>query len=236
MAEILLEAEVRISRGRQSRALRRSGKIPGVYYAHGEENIAIAATEKALRPLVGTKEAHIINLKLDSGKALNCILRDVQYDPLTDLPIHFDLQGIKADEELTIEVPVILQGIPAGVKNGGIMQHIMHTVRVSCLPRYIPEHIALDVAALEINTSIHISDIKLENVTILDNEENAIVAIIPPAAVVEEVAPVAETEVPVEPEVIGKGKKPEEGAEGAEESKKAEAPKKAEASKKEEKK
>jgi large subunit ribosomal protein L25 len=235
MAEILLEVEVRNSRGRQSRALRRSGKIPGVYYARGEENIAIAATEKALRPLVGTKEAHIINLKLDSGKSLNCILRDVQYDPLTDLPIHFDLQGIKADEELTIEVPVILQGIPAGVKNGGIMQHIMHTVRVSCLPRYIPEHIALDVAALEINTSIHISDIKLENVTILDNAENAIVAIIPPAAVVE-AAPVVEAEVVAEPEVIGKGKKPEEGAEGAEEPKKAEAPKKADAPKKEEKK
>jgi large subunit ribosomal protein L25 len=235
MAEILLEVEVRNSRGRQSRALRRSGKIPGVYYSRGEENIAISATEKALRPLVGTKEAHIINLKLDSGKSLNCILRDVQYDPLTDLPIHFDLQGIKADEELMIEVPVLLQGIPAGVKNGGIMQHIMHTVRVSCLPRYIPEHIALDVTALEINTSIHISDIKIENVTILDNEENAVVAIIPPAAVVE-VAPVVEAEVSAEPEVIGKGKKPEEGAEGAEEPKKAEAPKKADAPKKEEKK
>lgn len=230
MAEIVLEAEVRNSRGKQSRALRRSGKIPGVYYARGEENLTIAATEKALRPLVGTKEAHIINLQLDSGKALSCILRDVQYDPLTDRPVHFDLQGIKADEELMIEVPVVLQGIPAGVKNGGIMQHIMHTVRVSCLPRYIPEHITLDVVALEINTSIHISDIKLENVKILDNEENAVVAVIPPAAIVE-VAPVVEAEVPAEPEVIGKGKKPEEGAEdtvGAQEPKKAEAPKKEE--------
>lgn len=227
MAEIVLEAEVRSSRGKQSHALRRSGKIPGIYYARGEENIAISATEKALRPFIGTKEAHIIDLHLDSGKALSCILRDVQYDSLTDRPIHFDLQGIKADEELTIEVPITLQGIPAGVKNGGMMQHIMHTLRVACLPRYIPEHISLDVTALEINTSIHVSDIQLENVKILDNVENAIVAIIPPPAVVEE-APAVEAEVPVEPEVIGKGKKPEEGEEGAEEPKKAEPPKKEE--------
>ncbi len=160
MAEIVLEAEVRNSRGKQSRALRRAGKIPGVYYARGEENIAIVTTEKALRPLVGTKEAHIINLKLNSGETLNCILRDVQYDPLTDLPVHFDLQGIKADQELTIEVPIVLQGIPAGVKNGGIMQHIMHTLRVSCLPRYIPENITLNVSALEINNSLHVSDVR----------------------------------------------------------------------------
>ncbi len=217
MAEIVLEAEVRNSRGKQSRALRRSGKIPGVYYAHGEENIAIAAAEKALRLLVGSKEAHIINLKLDSGKALSCIVRDVQYDPITDRPVHFDLQGIKADEELTIDIPVTVQGTAAGVKNGGIMQHIMHRLRVSCLPKNIPEHIVLDVSALEINTSIHVRDVKIENVKILDSEENAIVAVVPPAAVVEEAAPAAEAEVAAEPEVIGKGKKAEEGEEGAEE-------------------
>ncbi len=111
------------------------------------------------------------------------------------------------------------------------MQHIMHALRVSCLPRYIPEHVVLDVTPLEINTSIHVSDVKLENVKILDGEENAIVAVIPPAAVVEE-APAAEAEIPAEPEVIGKGKKVEEDVEGAEEPKKAETAKKAETVKK----
>ncbi len=213
MAELVLQANVRETQGKKSRALRRAGSIPGIYYAHGEENVMISIPERSLRPLLLTKEAHIVNLQLDNGKSLNCVLREVQYDPITDKPVHLDLQGIKADEELTIDIPVLLIGIPVGVKNGGMLQHVLHKVRVACLPKYIPEHVNLDVSGLEINHSIHVRDLSIENVRFLDNAENAIVAVIPPAAVVEEAAPVAEAEVPAEPEVIGKGKKIEEEAE-----------------------
>jgi large subunit ribosomal protein L25 len=231
MAEITLNGEVRKLVGKKAKTLRKDGKVPGIFYIHGEDNITIAVPEAALRPLIYTSEAHIINLKLDSGLEHSCILRDIQFDPITDRPIHFDLQGVRAEENLTVEIPVILVGTPKGVKDGGTMQRVLHRLRVECLPRYIPEHIEVNVENLGINESIHVKDIKVENVTILENENSTVVAVVPPTVLKEEVPAAAPVEEITEPEVIGKGKKEEE-EEGEEE-----APKQAAgAAKKEEKK
>lgn len=212
MREIILEAEVRTQMRKHSRAIRREGKVPGVYYVHGENNIPITVLEKSLKPLIYTSETHIINLKLSDG-AKNCILRDIQFDPLTDRPIHFDLQGLRENEEITVEVPVVITGTtPVGVRDGGILQHTAHRLKISCLPRYIPEHIEVDASEIKINHFVHVRDLKLENITFLDNENNTIVGVIPPTVEKEETAAVAVTES-AEPEVIGKGKKVEEGAE-----------------------
>ncbi|MGA9363968.1 MAG: 50S ribosomal protein L25 [Bacteroidota bacterium] len=231
MAEITLNGEVRKLVGKRAKTLRKDGKVPGIFYVHGEDNITIAVAEAALRPLIYTSEAHIVNLKLDSGVEHSCILRDIQFDPITDRPIHFDLQGVRAEENLTVEIPVILVGTPKGVKDGGTMQRVLHRLRVECLPRYIPEHIEVNVENLGINESIHVKDIKVENVTILENENSTVVAVVPPTVLKEEVPAAAPVEEITEPEVIGKGKKEEE-EEGEEE-----APKQAAgAAKKEEKK
>ncbi|MFA6467370.1 MAG: 50S ribosomal protein L25 [Bacteroidota bacterium] len=220
MSEVLLNATVRTEKGKAANRLRSDDKIPGIYYSRGEENINITATPLAMKPLIYTTNTHLINLKLDNGVTKTCILRDVQFDPITDRPVHFDLQGVKDNEELTVQIPVILQGSPKGVKDGGTLQFIMHKVRVSCLPKYIPEHIELNVAELGMNDSIHVRDIKIENVTILDNESAAVVAVVPPTIIKEEVAAVPGTAdaaaattaaAPAEPEVIAKGKKPAEG-------------------------
>src|SRR5579871_3783348 len=104
MREIILEGEVRTQRGKGTRSLRRNGFVPGVFYVHGEENIPITVLEKSLKSLIQTTEAHVISLKLKDGSGKNCILRDVQFDPVTDKPIHIDLQGLREDEEITIEV------------------------------------------------------------------------------------------------------------------------------------
>lgn len=217
MSEVVLKAEVRKETGKKANSLRYQGKIPGVFYSHGEGNINISVTPLALKPIIYTSEAHLISLKLDSGETKTCILRDVQFDPITDRPIHFDLQGVKENEELTVQVPVIVKGTPQGVKDGGTLQFIMHKVRVSCLPKFIPEHIELDVTSLKMNESIHVSDIKLENARIIDNEASTIVAVVPPTIVKEETPGVAAevTAAPAEPEVITKGKKPVEGEEPA---------------------
>jgi large subunit ribosomal protein L25 len=216
MSEVVLNAEVRKETGKKAKRLRYNGKIPGVYYAHDEGNINITTTPLALKPLIYTSDTHLINLQLDNGETKTCVLRDVQFDPVTDRPIHFDLQGVKENEELTVQVPVILKGSPQGVKDGGTLQFIMHKVRIACLPKFIPEHIELEVTSLKMNDSIHIRDIKLENVRILDNESAAVVAVVPPTIIKEEVPPGAAPEAaaaPAEPEVIAKGKKPAEGEE-----------------------
>lgn len=216
MAEVVLNAELRTITGKKSNRIRYGGNVPGVFYAHGEENINITATPLALKPLIYSSDARLVNLQLSNGVSKTCILRAVQFDPITDRPIHFDLQGVQENEELTVQVPVILKGTPQGIKDGGTLQFVMHKVKVSCLPRFIPEHIELNVSELKMNDSIHVRDITLENARILDNEASTIVAVVPPTVVKEETPAAAAPDAaaaaaPAEPEVIAKGKKPAEG-------------------------
>lgn len=220
MQEILLEATIRKDYGKKVGKLRRSGSVPGVYYLHGEDNIVVTVPARDLEQLVFSAETHIINLKLDDGSTRNCIIRDVQFDPVTDKPVHFDLQGLRADEKLTLEVPVSLTGgIPVGVREGGVLQHIMHRLKISCLPKDIPEHVDINVEQLKINASVHVRDLSIPNVTMLDNLDNTIVAVLPPTVEKVAVPGVVATEEISEPEVISKGKK-EEDEEAAESGKK----------------
>ncbi len=224
MSEIVLNADVRETVGKHAKHTRARGYVPGVFYSRGEKNVTLEVPTPALDPLIHTSETHIIDLRLKDGSSKKCILRDVQFDPVSDLPVHFDLQGLKENEKLTIEVPIVLiGGTPKGVKDGGMVQQMIHRLKVSCLPKDIPEKIEINIAELEINHSVHVREVQLQNVTILESLDNPIVGVMPPTLVKEEEAAPAAEAVAAEPEVIGKGKKPEEGEEGAEPAAKGEA-------------
>ena len=218
MSEIAVSAEVRKEVGKQAKQLLRVGKVPGIYYGHGQKNIPLAMAEITLRPLYRSSAATVINLSLDDGSNHMCILRDVQFDPVTDRPVHFDLFGLNENEELTIELPVTVTGTAKGVRDGGILQHILHRLKIACLPKNIPDRLEINVESLEINKSIHVRDLTIPNVKVLENENSTVVAVVPPTVLKEvEAVPgavVAEATL-AEPEVIAKGKKPEEGAEEA---------------------
>jgi large subunit ribosomal protein L25 len=239
MSEITLTAEVRKDIGKRTGAMRKTGKVPGIYYGHGQENIPLTMPEVALKPLYSTSATHVINLKLDDGSSHKCVLRDVQLDPVTERPVHFDLFGLNENEALTIEVPVKLTGgIPKGVREGGILQQVLHKLRVSCLPKHIPDHVEINVEGLEINRSVHVKDLTIPDVKVLENASSTIVAVVPPV-VVKEPEPVAgaavatpTAEAAAEPEVIGRGKKVEEGAEESDDKKKTDDKKKPEDKKK----
>ena len=213
MKEVILEAQLRDLRGKKVKRLRREGNVPGVYYLHGEPSVPILLPELSLQPLQRSSETHLIRLKTGDGAERRCILREIVYDPVTDRPVHFDLQGFRADEKIRVEIPVVLKGTAAGQKDGGLVQHILHRLRVECLPDNIPEHLDINIEPLAINHSIHVRDISLENVAILDNPNSAIVAVIPPTVekveTPEETAAAAAAE-PTEPEVIKKGKEEKE--------------------------
>ena len=152
MREITLDAEIRNERGRKTRRLRSEGKVPGVFYVHGEDNITFAVSERSLHQLVYTSETHVVNLKFSDGRQKSCIVRDIQFDPVTDKPLHIDFQGLRADEKVTIEIPVVVVGgIPQGVRDGGVLQHVIHKLRISCLPKHIPDHVEVNAEALTIN-------------------------------------------------------------------------------------
>ena len=197
MSEVVLIAEIREQTGKQAKYTRKEGQVPGIFYAHGEKNINLKVPVLSLAPLVYSSETRIIDLRLSDGTAKKAILRDVQFDPVTDRPIHFDLQGLHAEEKLTIEVPVVLTGgVPVGVRNGGMLQHSIHKVKLLCLPRDIPGKIEINVADLEMNRAVHVRDLTIANVTILENMDAAIVGVIPPTIVKEPEPGIAPVEEP----------------------------------------
>lgn len=184
--------------------LRKKGIIPGIYYGHGIENISLAANELDLRPVIYTTESHIINLKFNEGNTLSCILKNVQFHPVSDKPLHFDLIALKEGETINIEVSLHLVGNAIGVREGGMLQHMLHKIEIECIPKNIPSHIDVDITQLNIGDSIKVSDLKVENIKILNDENASVVSVV--AATVEKAAAEGE-ETASEPEVISKSKK-----------------------------
>lgn len=206
MAEISLNASVRTKGNKGDvKKLRRDGKVPGVFYHKQSEPQVIEVTEASLKPLVYTSEAHIVSLKVEGQEDRSCILKDIQFDPVTDRIVHFDLQGITTDEKLEIEVPVVLVGSAAGIKKGGILQASLHKLSIECLPADVPEHIQVDITNLELGSSIHVKDIVSDKFTVLNSEDAVIVSVVAPK-VEKEVSPEEAAEAAKEPEVITKGK------------------------------
>lgn len=212
MSEILVNGNKRtLSTNGAVNQLRRDGNVPGIFYMKGVEPIPVYVSEKALKPIVFTSETHIINLKIGDGEEYKSILKNVQFDPVTDRVVHFDLLGISADQEIQIDVPIMFEGQAKGVKEGGIVQQTLHKVTVSCLPANIPQHITINVSDLALGDSIHVRDLAIENVRFLQNPEVIIVSVVVPRAAVEPVATAEVTgEEKSEPEVITKGKQTDE--------------------------
>lgn len=207
MEKIAIKASKReIGKKSELGQLRNEGKVPGVFYSAHDNPVSISVTDKSLKPLVYTSDTHIVALEIEGGESFDCVLKDVQFDPITDKIIHFDLFGLTSGESIQMEVPVRLVGTAQGVRDGGILQHLLHKLDVECLPKDIPSHFDVKVTDLKIGDSVHVSDISLENVTILNSEDSVIVSVTAPKAVVEP----AEGEEATEPELISKGKEEED--------------------------
>lgn len=206
MSEITLIAKERkISRKSVINQLRKSGNVPGVFYHKKEDSVPIEVSESSLKPLVYTSETHIIALSIENKLEMPCILKNVQFDPVSEKIMHFDLQGISRDEKLEIEVPVLLSGNPVGIKQGGILQQSLHKLHIECLPADIPEHIEVVVTNLNIGDAVHVSSLQFEKLRILNTGDSVIVSVVAPKLEKEPTA-VAEGEEAKEPEVISKGK------------------------------
>ncbi len=220
MSEIVVEAKVRKDIRKSAEDVRKEGYIPGIFYGHGEDNIPIQATLAKLRPVVYSSDTHVVSLKLDTGETKTCIVRDLQFDPITDKLVHFDLYGLRADEQVTMGIPINLIGTAKGVKDGGLVQQTLHEVEVKCFPKDIPEHIDVDISDLDVGDSIHVSTLNVPNIEILEEEDTTIVAIVPPTILKEPEVEAAEgVEEMEEPELVGKGKKEDEETEGDEDRK-----------------
>jgi len=210
MAEVVtLQAKARQSRGKKTaKQDRRKGVVPGIYYMRGEDSVAISVDDKALRRVL-MSDAKIIDVVIDGGAQIKCVIREVQYEPIKGSPLHIDLMGVKLTEKVRVKVPVQATGAAAGVKEGGVLQIVFRELEVEALPLDIPDHITVDVSALKINDAIHVREVVQDKFKILADADAVVVAVLPPR--LEEVVAAAPTEEAAEPEVIGRAKKEEEG-------------------------
>lgn len=204
MEKVTLAAKVRktISKAARSQT-RQAGNVPGVYYAKNVDPIAVEVFENSINPLVFTAETHLISLQLDNGQSYDCVIKDVQFDPVTDRIVHFDLLGLSATQTIELEIPVALHGSAVGVKDGGMLQQVLHKLHIECLPQDIPQHIEVDITNLKMGASIHVGDLKVEGINFLSPKDSVVVTVMAPRA---EKAADALAEGPAEPEVIAKGK------------------------------
>jgi large subunit ribosomal protein L25 len=211
MDKVILEVKRRQTKTKSDLTqLRKGGRVPGIFYSKHHEPVAIDVEANSLNPLVFTSKAHLISLKVDSEETFDCVLKDVQFDPVTDKVIHFDLMGLEVGEKAHIEVPVQLVGTAVGIKEGGVLQHILHKIEIECLPSDIPEHIEVDISNLKKGQSIHIGDLNIPNVVLKQSADSIIVSITHQRAE-KSVASVAELGEEIkEPEVISRGKVQEE--------------------------
>ncbi len=219
-----------------ARKSRAAGQIPAVLYGHGEAPIPVAIGTRDFEIALHRHEGGnpIVNLAVEGGE-YTALIRDVQYDPVTHDILHLDFQHISLTETVEVKVALHFEGLAIGVKDGGgILEHILRDVEVRCLPTAIPAAISVDVSHLNIGDSVHVRDLSVPNVVILNDPATTIATVVPPTVMEEKPAEEAVVaEAAAEPEVIAKGKKEEEG-EGAKEEPKAEKGEK-KADKKEEK-
>ncbi len=181
MSEIALKAQKRGTGKKAAKAVRNSGLVTGVYYRNGYEPIPIAVHPLSMRPIVYTSAANIISLEIEGADApLSCMLKDITFDPVTDVIVHFDLFGISNDNVVDFKVPVKIIGQSAGIREGGILEHILHKLSVTCLPKDLPQHLDVDITELKIGQSLHVRDISYPGIKINVIGDATIVAISAP--------------------------------------------------------
>jgi large subunit ribosomal protein L25 len=203
MSEANIQCELREKiHHRTAKVLRKEGKIPAIFYAHNEDSIPISVDAITIQRLL-SHEVNILNVIFPDGKTRKSIIRDIQRDPTTDSIIHLDILGIKLDEKIRITIPIILTGSPVGVKEGGILEHLLREVEVEGLPLDIPEHIEVDVSELQIGDVIKLEDIAIEKIKFITEIHHAVANVIHPKVVL--------IEEEVEEEELEEGEeKPEE--------------------------
>ena len=203
-----------------ARRVRVAGMIPGVLYGAKEAAIAVELDPKQITRILHSESGHNTIFDLEIGGSVasktKAMIVDWQYEPIKGKLMHIDLKRIAMDKAMRVKVPVLLEGIPSGVKlQGGILDQVLREVEIECLPGDIPSHIDVNVSGLQLNGSIRVADLphagKLKFIT----DETATVAHV--VAIREEAAPAADAvaAAPTEPEVAKKGKTdaPEAGAE-----------------------
>ncbi|WP_138432163.1 50S ribosomal protein L25 [Fodinibius saliphilus] len=176
-----LEGKIRETGRNAAKTLRDAMRVPAVLYGPKiDENVHFSIDELELEKILSVSKRQIIEITID-GETYDTLLKEVEFHPLTDRPVHVDFYGLAEDHEVTLSVPIKLEGTPVGVTEGGgrIFQP-MHILRIRVTPDLIPGEYSVDVSELEIGDNLHVRDLELEGIIPLDDLSRTLVTIRPP--------------------------------------------------------
>jgi len=219
MATASLSATARSTAGKgAARALRREGSVPAVIYGHARQVQSLAVPTRDLEKLLDVISAGstVVELTVD-GKTSRTLIREIQRHPFRKQILHVDFLELVAGEKIIVSIPIVLHGIPEGVRlGGGILDQVLRELEIEVDPSHIPNHLDLDVTDLIVGHSLHVRDLQIPTgVKVLADEDAPIALVQISRAAIEDEAAVAATAaaeeaVPAEPELIRKTKDEEE--------------------------
>ena len=190
-----------------ARRVRVANLIPAVVYGAGIESVAVTVDPKVVTKILHSEAGHntIFDLNVEGAALVKAMIVDWQHEPIKGKLLHIDFKRIAMDKAMRVSVPVLLSGVPVGVKTaGGVLDQILREVEIECFPNDIPDHIDIDVSGLELYGAIHISDLPHSGSIKFLGEETALVAHV--TEIKEEVIEEAVVPAAAEPEVAKKGK------------------------------
>lgn len=196
-----------------TKQIRKDGYIPSIVYGGDKEPQTISVESiNLLKTMRDEGRNAIISLDIDKGETVDVMVHDYQKDPLKGDVTHLDFYVVDMSEEMDVEVVLHLEGEPAGVKEGGILQQPIYELQVRAKPRDIPEGITVDVSALEIGDSMSVEELTVDgNYEFIDEPDATLVTILPPETIEEEEEEEAE-DTGVEPELVDADEEEEEEA------------------------
>jgi large subunit ribosomal protein L25 len=184
---------------RFSRRLRKTGRIPGVIYGHKQAVVPITLERVDVWRMIKTP-GHLTDLDV-AGTTETVLIRDVQWDHLGKEILHLDFSRVNAEEMIETEVSLELRGVAAGVANGGILEHLVHSLRITCKAGAIPSSIKVDISHLQVEQGLHVRELTLPpDVTVSADPELLLVHVVVRGA--QEATAEAAAETPNQPEVI----------------------------------
>ena len=206
MAEVL-NVEVRDGCGkREARRLRRAGSIPAILYGHGEANVSLAVSADEMATVM-RHGGRVVELKGSVNE--KAFIRDMQWDTYGTDVMHVDFARVSEHERIDLQVAIELRGHAPGVKDGGVVEQVVHELEIECEASSIPEKLELNLNELKLGESLTAADVRLpDGVTLLSDPEIVVVHCVKPLA---EHEGEAGEGVTAEPEIIGR--KPDEGPE-----------------------
>jgi len=176
MKTITIEGQIRTEFGKKAtRQLRLEEKVPAVIYG-GATEINFTAPATAFKNIVYTPDFMVVEANIE-GKAYRCVLKDLQFDKVSDKLIHVDFLELVEDKKVMVTLPLKFTGAPVGVKAGGKLVTKMKSLKVKLLPKYLRENIELDITNLELNANVRVQDVKADNMEIMNSPRIPIASI-----------------------------------------------------------